>query len=63
MSYKYTCNYCGNNWQLSNLIADIMCPKCGDSNCKKEIIEEKKTSTYYGIELDDNGDKFMYWGD
>lgn len=62
IKYKYTCKYCGTQWELTYQVKYPKCYSCKDENVK---CEEIKIKDYYGNKDNSNEidhDK-IYWRD
>lgn len=57
--YKYTCQYCNSQWELSYRARALDCVNCKDKNVK---IEEIKIKDYYG-EMNSEEYKYIDWRD
>ena len=59
-TYKFTCTYCGNTWQMTFKYANPKCGSCKDKNIKCEEI--KKNSFYEEDKKDqDNNEENQHW--
>jgi hypothetical protein len=58
-TYKFTCTYCGNKWQMTFKYTNPTCGSCKDKNIKCEEI--KKDSHYDSEKESDN--QHDYWRD
>ena len=47
VKYRYTCSYCGKEWELSYMVKNPNCHFCKDENVK---CQEIKLVDYYGVD-------------
>ena len=63
-TYKFTCTYCGNTWQMTFKYANPKCGSCKDKNIKREEIKKNSFYEEDKKDQDDNDDnQHGYWRD
>jgi hypothetical protein len=58
VKYKYSCKYCGKEWELSYQVRNPNCHFCKDENVK---CEEVKIKDYYGTNKNQIDFETIHW--
>jgi hypothetical protein len=60
--YRFTCNYCGKQWEMTFKYKNVSCGDCKDKNIK---CEEIKKNNYYDSEKEpkEQDNQHDYWRD